>query len=131
MASVSPIWTIGTLLGDTFLEPWPSVTPGTRFTSFRFTSSAFCSFCHNVWSITTCDIHDRLRLAPVYRDVCRVCRVCVVIAHNRCTRYRPRTVYVLAISSTMCVVCVVTFQVSIYTYAKTAFSVFKFLLLNF
>ena len=58
---------------------------------------------------------ERLRLAPVYRNVCRVCRLCVVIAHNRCTRYRPRPVYVLAILQAMCVVCVVIFQVSIYT----------------
>jgi hypothetical protein len=75
-------------------------------------------------------VHDRLRLAPVYREVCRVCRDCVVIAHFDCTPYRPRPVYVLAILLPNCVDCVVTFQVTIYTHVNNAFSVFYFLLLN-
>jgi len=73
---------------------------------------------------------ERLRLVAELHGVCRVCRECVVIAHFECTRYRPRPVYILAFSQARCVACVVIFQVTIYVHVKTAFSCFKFLLLN-
>ncbi len=71
-----------------------------------------------------CNEHNRLRLAPVYRQLCRLYNDCVVIAQFDCTACKARPVYVLAILLPNCVDCVVTFQVAIYTHAKTAFSVF-------
>jgi hypothetical protein len=73
---------------------------------------------------------ERLRLVAELHGVCNVCNECVTIAHSPYTRYRPRHIYVLAISDAMCVMCVRTFQVTVYVYANKAFSVFKFLLLN-